>query len=106
MTMAENAERLPRRDTAQQTQDSPARVSPLANRNFRLLLMGEGVSLLGDQFYIVALPWLVFQLTGSMLALGTILMLEGIPRAVLMLVGGVMTDRFTPRAIMITSNLA
>ena len=42
-------------------QDGPARVRPLANRNFRLLWMGENVSLLGDQFYFVALPWLVFQ---------------------------------------------
>lgn len=104
--MTENVERLPRSDTTVQQPASPVRARPLAIRNFRLLLMGEGVSLLGDQFYIVALPWLVFQLTGSMLALGTILMLEGIPRAVLMLVGGVMTDRFSPRAIMITSNLA
>jgi MFS family permease len=83
----------------------PARVRPLANRNFRLLWMGENVSLLGDQFYFVALPWLVFQITGSSLAFGTILMVEGIPRAVFMLIGGVVTDRFLPRAVMITSNL-
>jgi MFS family permease len=80
-------------------------VRPLANRNFRLLWMGENVSLLGDQFYFVALPWLVFQITGSSLAFGALLMVEGIPRAVLMLIGGVVTDRFSPRAVMITSNL-
>src|SRR5512136_2358269 len=83
----------------------PARIRPLANRNFRLLWMGESVSLLGDQFYFIALPWLVFQMSGSALAFGTILMVAGIPRAVFMLVGGVMTDRFSPRAVMIVSNL-
>jgi len=67
--------------------------------------MGESVSLLGDQFYFIALPWLVFQMSGSALAFGTILMVAGIPRALFMLVGGVMTDRFSPRAVMIVSNL-
>ncbi len=82
-----------------------ARVSPLRNYNFRLLWLGENVSLLGDQFYIVALPWLVFQMTGSSLAFGAILMAAGVPRAVFLLIGGVMTDRFSPQAIMTTSNL-
>jgi MFS family permease len=63
------------------------------------------VSLLGDQFYFIALPWLVFQLTGSALTFGTVLMVAGIPRAVFMLVGGVMTDRLSPRTVMIASNL-
>jgi len=80
-------------------------ILPLANRNFRLLWLGENISLLGDQFYFIALPWLVFQMTDSALAFGTILMVAGIPRAVLMLVGGVMTDRISPRSVMIVSNL-
>jgi MFS family permease len=86
----------------------PARVSrlgPLANRNFRLLWLGENVSLLGDQFYFVALPWLVFQITGSALAFGTILMVGGIPRAIFTLIGGAVADRFSARAVMIVSNL-
>jgi len=81
------------------------RILPLANRNFRLLWMGENVSLLGDQFYFISLPWLVFQMTGSALAFGAILMVAGIPRAVFMLIGGVITDRFSPRNVMIVSNL-
>jgi MFS family permease len=74
-------------------------------RNFRLLWIGEGISLLGDQFYLIALPWLVLQLTGSALALGTVLALAGIPRALFMLVGGAFVDRFSPRAVMLASNL-
>ena len=46
--------------------------SPLSDRNFRLLWIGESISLLGDQFYMIALPWLVLQMTGSALALGTV----------------------------------
>jgi len=83
---------------------SPANV--LRNRNFRLLWIGEGISLLGDQFYMIALPWLVLSLTGDALAVGTVLATAGIPRALFMLVGGALTDRFTPRRLMINSNLA
>src|SRR5258707_6195091 len=80
--------------------------SPLSVRNFRLLWIGEGISLLGDQFYLIALPWLVLQLTGSALALGTILALASIPRAVFMLVGGGFVDRYSPRSVMFASNFA
>src|SRR5438876_10478390 len=79
---------------------------PLALRDFRLLFVGQAVSLLGDQFYLIALPWLVLQLTGSALALGTIMALASIPRAVFMLVGGAFVDRYSPRSVMIWSNFA
>src|SRR5579859_5414643 len=80
--------------------------SPLSVRNFRLLWIGESISLLGDQFYMIALPWLVLQLTGSALALGTVMALAGIPRALFVLIGGAFVDRFSPRLIMIASNFA
>ncbi|BAZ70236.1 hypothetical protein NIES4106_50270 [Fischerella sp. NIES-4106] len=78
---------------------------PLTVRNFLLLYIGETVSLLGDQFYIVALPWLTIQLTNSGIALGTVLMSAAIPRAVLILVGGVVSDRFSPRLVMFVTNV-
>src|SRR4051812_36953546 len=80
--------------------------SPLSVRNFRLLWIGESISLLGDQFYLIALPWLVLQLTSSALALGTILALASIPQAMFMLVGGALADRFSPRLVMMASNAA
>lgn len=76
---------------------------PLRARNFRLLWMGSSVSWLGDQFYLVALPWLILQLTGSSVALGTIMMMAAFPRAILMLVGGAVTDRTSPRKIMMAT---
>ncbi len=78
---------------------------PLANHDFRLLWVGESISLLGDQFYMIALPWLVLQLTGSALALGAVLALASIPRALFMIIGGALVDRFSPRAVMFASNL-
>ena len=76
----------------------------LGNRDFRLLWIGEGVSVLGDHFCMIALPWLVLQLTGDALAMGTVLALSAIPRALFMLVGGALTDRFSPRTLMLASN--
>ena len=79
----------------------PAKQHPLATPHFRNWWLGNTVSLLGDQFYLVALPWLVLQLTGSSLVLGTVLMVAAIPRAALMLVGGAATDRLSARYVLI-----
>jgi MFS family permease len=77
---------------------------PLANRDFRLLWLGEAVSSIGDQFALIALPWLALLLTGSGLALGSVLALMAVPRALLMLLGGVSVDRLSPRLVMLGSN--
>ncbi len=79
---------------------------PLRNRAFRLLWIGNTISWTGDQFYLVALPWLVLSLTGSSIVLGAIEMLAAIPRAVLMLVGGAVSDRVSPRRILMFTAFA
>jgi MFS family permease len=79
-------------------------VQPLRHRGFRMVWLGETVSMLGDQFYLVALPWVALALSGSSLALGLVLMAAAIPRAALMLVGGALSDRYDPRTIMIASS--
>jgi len=79
---------------------------PLRDPQFRMLWVGSAISLLGDQFYLVALPWVILQLTGSAVAMGTIMMLASVPRAVLMLLGGVLSDRFSPRRILISTSCA
>jgi hypothetical protein len=78
--------------------------NPFAGRDFRLLWVGEAVSAVGDQFALIALPWLALVLTGSALALGGAMALMAIPRAVLMTFGGVAVDRFSPRKVMLGSN--
>jgi MFS family permease len=84
----------------------PAARHPLFNRDFRYLWIGSTLSGCGDQFFLVALPWLILQITGSGAILGSIMMVEAIPRAALMLIGGAITDRISPRKIMIATALA
>lgn len=78
---------------------------PIKNSRFRRLWIGSAISLVGDQFYLIALPWVVLQITGSAVAMGTILMAASIPRAVLMLMGGAMADRVSPRRILLGTAL-
>jgi len=78
--------------------------SSLRHRDYRLLWIGQAVSYLGDQFHLVALPWLVLQLTHSPLQLGLVLAVAGVPRAAFMLLGGAWADRFSPRKIMLVSD--
>jgi MFS family permease len=81
----------------------PVAQHPLRERNFRMLWAGSAISAIGDQFYLVALPWVVLQLTGSAVAVGTILMAVAIPRAALMLFGGALTDRISARRILMST---
>jgi MFS family permease len=83
---------------------SPAH--PLRNSRFRRLWVGSAISIFGDQFYLVALPWVVLQTTGSAVAMGTILMAAAIPRAVLMLMGGAVADHLSPRRILLGTALS
>jgi len=76
---------------------------PLRNPSYRLLWMGGTISAAGDQFYMVALPWLILQLTGSGVVMGGIMMMGAVPRSVLMLLGGAVTDRISPRKVMMTT---
>ena len=71
---------------------------------FRWLAVTAVFSYLGDQLYLVALPWLALQLTGSSLALGTVLMVAALPRALFILLGGALSDRLTPRRVMLFSS--
>ena len=80
-------------------------LSALKNRDYRLLWIGQSISHLGDQFHLVALPWLVLTLTKDPLQLGLVMAAAGIPRAGLMLLGGAWADRFSPRGIMLVSDL-
>jgi predicted MFS family arabinose efflux permease len=81
------------------------RGGPLSDRNFRLLTAGQFTSTAGDFCYAVALPWLVLSTHGGPVLLGTVLACYGVPRTVLMPLGGVLADKLGPRAIMLTADL-
>ena len=77
----------------------------LGIRDFLLLWIGQGTSMLGDQFHSIAGAWLVLKMTGDPLALGLVMALGGIPRAIFTLVGGAITDRLSPRRVMLATDL-
>ena len=77
----------------------------LRMRNFRLLWGAGALSAIGDQFDLIAFPWLVLLITGDPLAVGAVIAVGGIPTVFFMLLGGSLADRFSPRAIMQVSNI-
>jgi MFS family permease len=85
------------------TATKPAIEHPLRNPNYRLWLIGGTISFLGDQFYMLALPWLILQKTGSAVVMGAVMMAGSVPRALLMLMGGAVSDRISARKIMMTT---
>jgi predicted MFS family arabinose efflux permease len=82
------------------------RSGPLAVRSFRLLAAGQFTSTIGDFCYAVALPWLVLSTHGGVILLGTVLACYGVPRTVLIPVGGVLADKVGPRTLMLAADAA
>ena len=77
--------------------------SPLRIRNFRVYLSGQGVSLVGTWLQMTAQGWVVWQLSHSNAALGTVAMLSTLP---LLLLGpwmGVWADRLDRRKLLIVT---
>ncbi|HEX5402483.1 MAG TPA: MFS transporter [Pseudonocardiaceae bacterium] len=82
----------------------PRSLAPLRHRGFRLLTGGQLASNFGDAFYAVALPWYVLAEHGGALLLGTVLVAYGVPRTVLLAVGGHASDRWRPWTVMMASD--
>jgi hypothetical protein len=76
-------------------------------RSFRLLAGGQFASTIGDYCYAVALPWLVLSSHGGAILLGTVLACYGVPRTVLIPVGGVLAGEglFIPASVAIMPSL-
>src|SRR5262249_47860495 len=74
-------------------------------RGFRLLAGGQFASTIGDYCYAVALPWFVLSNHGSSTLLGLVLACYGLPRMVLIPVGGVLADKVGPRRLMMVADL-
>ncbi|MBZ2207048.1 MFS transporter [Massilia soli] len=86
---------------------TPAEPAPLRrDANFRWMMGGALISALGDQFTMVALPWLVLTMTGDALTLGLVIALMSVPRALFMLVGGALVDRYSPKSVLMLSKFA
>lgn len=79
-------------------------LQPLRERDFALFWLGWTVSLVGDGFFLVAIAWQVFDLWNSPTALAVVGVAETIPIVAFVLVGGVVTDRFERRRVLIASS--
>ncbi|MDX6693882.1 MAG: hypothetical protein QOF02_1485 [Blastocatellia bacterium] len=75
------------------------------NRNFRQLWLGQVISQLGDWLDTIALYTIVLRLTGSGRAIGLLLVARFVPTFIIGPLSGVVADRFSRRAVMISSDL-
>ncbi len=84
-----------------------ARLAALRHRDFRLFLLGQGVSLVGTWMQRVAFAWLAYRLTGSALLLGLVVFLSQLPTLILAPFAGVLLDRRDRRRVLLlTQSLA
>jgi MFS family permease len=79
--------------------------SSLRSRNYKLYFIGQGVSLIGTWMQHIAMSWLVYRITGSVLLLGVVGFTSQIPMFVLSPLTGVITDRFNRRKLMLFAQL-
>jgi MFS family permease len=80
--------------------------SSLKIRNFRLFMAGQLVSNVGTWCQAVALGWLVYTLTGSGTALGTVTAVQFVPALFLSMWGGLLADRFDKRKLLVVTQTA
>src|SRR5689334_24443685 len=71
---------------------------------FGRLWVGRSISLFGDAFTLIALPWFVLQITDSGTATASILLTLQLPTILTSLVIGSLIDRFHPRVIIAIDN--
>jgi MFS family permease len=83
---------------------SVRRLGLLRERDFRLLWVGRAASEFGSALVPVALTFAVLDLTRSATALGLVLVAAFVPRVVLLLIAGVVADRFARRRVMLVSD--
>jgi MFS family permease len=77
----------------------------LRHRDFRLLWMGQSVSLIGDGIYLVAIAWLVYDISNEPGALAIVGLAWTLPMVLGLLLAGVLSDRFERRRLLVLSDL-
>jgi len=79
-------------------------LAPLRHRDFALLWGGQTGSLIGDGVFLVAMAWQVYAISNAPTALSLVGIAMTIPTIVLLLAGGVVTDRFDRRNVLIAAD--
>lgn len=76
-------------------------ITPLKiSRDYRLLFFGQMVSFFGGMMTLVAVPWQMYELTGSNLQVGLLYLCELVPMVVLAFVGGALADAVDRRKML------
>ncbi len=73
----------------------------LKYRNFRFFFIGQSISLIGTWTQSIAMGWLVYRMTGSVLLLGVAGFASQVPTFILSPFGGVLADRHNRRRILL-----
>jgi predicted MFS family arabinose efflux permease len=81
-------------------------LSPLRQRNFRLLFTARTISFFGSNLVPIAVAFAVLDLTGSATDVGIAFAARTLAQIATLLVGGVVADRLPRRRVMIGSELA
>ena len=81
----------------------PSAFAALRHRDFRLLWLGQIVSVTGSQMQSVAINWHVYLLTKSAFALGLVGLFRGLPVIICSLMGGVVADAINRRRLMVAT---
>ncbi len=77
----------------------------LQYRNYRLFFGGQSISLIGTWVQRIAMPWLVYSLTGSVFLLGVVGFAGQIPTFLSAPFAGVLTDRWNRYHILIITQI-
>jgi MFS family permease len=77
-----------------------AMVQPVRLPSFRRLFVGESIAVFADQMLLVALTLLALRVAGPGFALGSVLAVAAVPGALLMPLGGWVSDRFSPARVL------
>ena len=77
----------------------------LKYRNYRLFFSGQSLSLIGTWIQRIALPWLVYNITGSIFLLGVVGFAGQFPTFLLAPFAGVWTDRWNRYHILIVTQI-
>jgi len=83
----------------------PARLAVLREREYRLLLSAQAISLLGDAMVSVALVFAVIEVGGGASGLGVVLAARSIAVVGCLLLGGVVADRYPRRTVLVITDL-
>jgi MFS family permease len=75
----------------------------LKSRNYRLFFIGQGVSLIGTWMQVIALSWLVYDLTDSALLLGLVGFFSQVPSFFIAPFSGVLVDRWNRHRILVAT---